>query len=245
MTKVMLTVSGPTGSGKSRILAEVEIALRAIGVSVTWANKDTRNEVHSEHWAESSGAWQPELPDVELLEVNIPIRSTTSSVGEMENRMSGPQPPSDAPIEPLEYLGGVKVVDIGDIRVARGMSRRPASACRHFQLRYDASERRIWCADCEQNIEGFDAFELLVGWFDGAAKKLQRRAEELAAAETHQVRSLAARQLDMAWRSRRMVPACPCCGQGLFPEDFKNGIMASLGREYAEAQRRRRKGRLP
>lgn len=152
-------------------------------------------------------------------------------------------PPKDPPIEPLNFLGGVKVIDIGDIRVSRGMSRRPASSCRHYQLYYDDRERRIWCADCEQNIEAFDAFELLVGWFDRASKKLERRQEELAAAEAHQLRSLAARQLDLAWQKRRMVPACPCCGQGLFPEDFKDGIRASLGREYAEAQRRKRTGR--
>jgi hypothetical protein len=151
-----------------------------------------------------------------------------------------PPPPKDPPIEPLNFLGGVTVVDIGDIRVARGMSRRPASSCRHQQLRYSDVERRIWCADCEQNIEAFDAFELLVGQFSEASSRLRRKAKELAAAEAHQLRSLAARHLDLAWQKRRMVPACPCCGQGLFPEDFKDGIAASLGREYAEAQRRRR-----
>lgn len=70
--KVKLTVSGPTGSGKSRILAEVEIALKAVGISVTWAKRGDRNAVHSEHWAESHAAWQPELPEVELLEINEP-----------------------------------------------------------------------------------------------------------------------------------------------------------------------------
>lgn len=149
-------------------------------------------------------------------------------------------PPKAPPIEPQEFLGGVKVVDIGDIRVARGLSRRPASSCHHRQLRYDAGERRIWCADCEQNIEAFDAFEMLVQQFARAAQEIKRRATELTEAETHQVRSLAARQLDLAWQKRRMVPACPSCGQGLFPEDFKDGIMSSLGREYAEAQRKRR-----
>lgn len=32
---------------------------------------------------------------------------------------------SDAPIEPHEYLYGVKVVQIEDLRVARGLTRRP------------------------------------------------------------------------------------------------------------------------
>jgi len=74
MAKVSITVSGPTGSGKSRVLAEVEIALRAIGVSVTWAKRSDQHEAGNEHWAEANAAWQPELPEVELLEVNIPIK---------------------------------------------------------------------------------------------------------------------------------------------------------------------------
>ena len=32
---------------------------------------------------------------------------------------------TDRPIEPMDYLHGVKVVDIGDLRVARGETRGP------------------------------------------------------------------------------------------------------------------------
>jgi hypothetical protein len=70
---VTVTVSGSTGSGKSRILAEIEIALRAIGVSVSWADPDDQRSVNSEHWADARGEWQPELPDVVLQEINTPI----------------------------------------------------------------------------------------------------------------------------------------------------------------------------
>lgn len=156
-----------------------------------------------------------------------------------------PEPPKDPPIEPQEFLGGVKVVDIGDIRVARGLSRRPASSCPHRRLHYDSRERRIWCADCEQNIESFDAFEIIVSQFSAQDRKNKRRAAELDEAEKFQIRTIAARQLDLAWRKRAMVPACPNCGGGLFPEDFKDGISVKLGREYAEAQRRRSKERKP
>lgn len=76
MPKVTVTVQGPTGSGKSRILAEIEIALKAIGVSVTWAKCEDQHAAGSEHWAEATGRWQPELPDVELLEVNEPIKAS-------------------------------------------------------------------------------------------------------------------------------------------------------------------------
>ena len=43
------------------------------------------------------------------------------------------------PIVEQEYLSGLKVVDIGDLRVARGMSRRPVSTCHHRPLVYDLS----------------------------------------------------------------------------------------------------------
>ncbi len=49
----------------------------------------------------------------------------------------------DPPIEPLDYVGGVAVVVIGDVRVARGMSRRYHSSCPHVQLIYDQKELRL------------------------------------------------------------------------------------------------------
>lgn len=143
------------------------------------------------------------------------------------------------PIVPQDYLSGVKVVDIGDIRVARGMSRRPVSSCQHRQLHYDTAERRIWCADCETDVEPFDAFKMLVEHFHSAEEKLERRAQEIKAAEDHALISIAAKEIDKAWRSRKMVPACPHCRAPLFPEDFRNGIKATYGREYAEAMARR------
>ncbi|HUC70404.1 MAG TPA: hypothetical protein VMS01_04350 [Stellaceae bacterium] len=73
MACVTVTVMGPTGSGKSRILGEIEIALKAIGVSVRWADADDRRSVNSEHWAEATGGWQPDFPVVVLKEINVPI----------------------------------------------------------------------------------------------------------------------------------------------------------------------------
>lgn len=143
---------------------------------------------------------------------------------------------SDEPIIEPGYLSGVTVVDIGDIRVARGLTRRPASSCRHRALSYDANERRIWCKDCEKDVDAFDAFKLLVEQYSGARKALARREERLLEAEKFQVRSLAAKEIDKAWRSRTMVPCCPRCKGGLFPDDFKNGT-SMMGRDYAERLR--------
>ena len=143
---------------------------------------------------------------------------------------------ADEPIEPQEYLFGVKVVDIGDVRVSRGLTRRPVSSCQHHSLVYDTKERRIWCRDCEKDVDPFDAFELLTEHFHRQEEKLAERARKLKEAEQFQIRTLAAKEIDKAWRSRKMVPACPHCRNGLFPEDFKSGIKTSLGRDYALAR---------
>ena len=143
-------------------------------------------------------------------------------------------PPKGAPIEAQEYLFGVTVVDIGDYRVSRGMTRRPYSGCSHHRLSYDNNERRIWCRDCECDVEPFDAFSFIVSAFDKAEKAIILGQAELKSAETHKIRSLAARAMDKAWRSRTMIPACPHCHQGIFPADVRSGV-SMIGKDYAEA----------
>lgn len=145
------------------------------------------------------------------------------------------------PIVPQDYLSGVKVVDIGDLRVARGMSRRPVSVCKHHQLVYDRQERRIWCEECETDIEPFDAFTMLVEHFHSAEVKHDERERRIQEAEEHSLLSRAAKVVDEAWRSRRMAPCCPHCRGALLPEDFANGIGSRVGLEMARAARARAK----
>jgi Zn finger protein HypA/HybF involved in hydrogenase expression len=146
----------------------------------------------------------------------------------------------DPPIEPQQFLGGVKVVDIGDLRVARGLSRRPQSACRHRRLHYDAQERRVWCADCEHTVEGFDAFSTLVEYYNGALNRLENREAAVIEAETKALVSRAAKAVDDTWRRHKMAPCCPTCGGGLLPEDFADGVKSRVGREYERARRAKR-----
>ncbi len=148
----------------------------------------------------------------------------------------------DPPIEAPGYISGVTVVDIGDIRVARGLTRRPYTSCRHHALLYDDMERRIWCKDCESNVDAFDGFKALVENYDRCLDQLNRREKSVTEAEKFQLRSIAAKKIDEAWRSHNMVPACPHCGHGLFPENFKNG-MSMLGKDYAAALANRDKKR--
>lgn len=146
----------------------------------------------------------------------------------------------DPPIEPQDYIGGVTVIDIGDVRVARGLSRRHHSSCPHRQMVYDQKERRVWCRDCERDVEPFDAFLRLVEGYSAALDKVKNREQVVAEAEAFTIRSIAAKEMDKAWRSRNSVPACPHCGLGLFPEDFKFGP-STLGKDYAQRLAARRK----
>ncbi|WP_216179309.1 hypothetical protein [Verticiella alkaliphila] len=137
-----------------------------------------------------------------------------------------------APIQPLDFIAGVKVVDIGDLRVARGMTRRPYSACKHLSLTYDQTERRIWCRDCETEVESFDAFMQLVNRHSQFDAKIER----LQAAEKHTLFSRAGKTMDEAFRSRKMAPLCPHCKEMIFPEDVANGV--GMGNKEMEISRR-------
>ena len=138
----------------------------------------------------------------------------------------------DPPITPLDYVAGVTVINFGDVRVARGMSRRHHSSCPHIQLIYDQNERRIWCKDCERDVEPFDAFRQLAERASAVCAELRRREQEISEAEKFNIRTLAAKKIDEAWRSHKMVPSCPHCHHGLFPDDFKNGC-GMVGKQFA------------
>jgi hypothetical protein len=71
--RVTVTVSGPTGSGKSAVLGEIEIALRALGLTVEHdaAFQTEKNMTHAD-WQTALDLYQP---TVVLREVNEPRKS--------------------------------------------------------------------------------------------------------------------------------------------------------------------------
>lgn len=64
---VRVTVSGLTGSGKSAIAGEIEIALKALGVSVRWVNGDDETRLTHADWQEAIEMYNPQ---VEIEEIN-------------------------------------------------------------------------------------------------------------------------------------------------------------------------------
>lgn len=68
MSKITVIVTGETGSGKSAIAGEIEIALKAIGVPVAWQDADRENWTHgNEYWIDLY------KPEVTIVEQNIPV----------------------------------------------------------------------------------------------------------------------------------------------------------------------------
>lgn len=147
----------------------------------------------------------------------------------------------DHPIKEQAFIAGVTVIDFGDARVARGLSRREFSACNHRQMVYDPQERRIWCKDCERDVDPFDGFKILVEQFHAAEANIKRRRAQLEELEKVSIISRAAKQLDKIWRGRRQVPNCPHCKEALLPEFFADGCFSTGSAELA----RRRHGLAP
>ncbi len=67
--EVLVTVAGFTGCGKSAIAGEIEIAMKAIGLPVTWANGDSEKRMTGADWLAAIEMYKP---TVRIVEVNIP-----------------------------------------------------------------------------------------------------------------------------------------------------------------------------
>jgi hypothetical protein len=151
---------------------------------------------------------------------------------------------SDAPIDQQDYLYGIKVVQIDDLRVARGLTRRPKTSCRHKRLVYDQGERRVWCEDCETEVEPFDAFMGVVEVWGLASNQIERRKRELAEAEAFAIISRASKVIDQVWRSKRSVPLCPHCHEAILPGDVVGGV-STASRQLVEQRRKTTKTGKP
>ncbi len=67
--EVLVTVAGFTGCGKSAIAGEIEIAMKAIGLPVTWANGNSEKRMTGADWLTAIEMYKP---TVRIVEVNIP-----------------------------------------------------------------------------------------------------------------------------------------------------------------------------
>jgi hypothetical protein len=142
-----------------------------------------------------------------------------------------------APIEPRNYVCGVNVVNIEDLRIARGQAERPYTACKHRNLSYDQNERRVYCRDCESDVEPFDAFLMLVERWDAASRSQEQREHAIREAEEHSLVSRASKVMDDEWRKQKTVPLCPHCSIALMPEDVLDKGMRRASKQLTKRKR--------
>ena len=70
MSEITVTVSGPVGCGKSAIAGEIEIALRAVGVPVHYADaasSQTEQRMTGADWTGYIDMYQPSVVIVESI----------------------------------------------------------------------------------------------------------------------------------------------------------------------------------
>lgn len=143
--------------------------------------------------------------------------------------------PDDPPIEPVNYRIP-QVVDLAGVRIARGMAKRPLHrVCRHRSLVYATDERRIYCEDCKTSLEPFDAFMVLIDYWQEMDREATRRFEKATEAKNAVIHRIAAREIEKTWRAK-MAMGCPHCDRGILPEDVQ-GRMRMMSREIEIARR--------
>lgn len=91
--------------------------------------------------------------------------------------------------------------------------------CDHKHIELDARGDIVRCVKCGVQLSAFWALDMLSDKYSRALSKLHRDREALAKAKEAETHLLAARKVEVVWRSRTMVPACPHCGLGILPED--------------------------
>jgi hypothetical protein len=143
--------------------------------------------------------------------------------------------------DPLTPFG--EVIDLAGVRMQRGYSLSTAPKCKHLNLRYEHTlkERRVWCADCERDLDPFDALMVLADHLHdmlNAAKHMRQKAAEAVQAVA---RLRAVKALDKAWSGNVMAVDCPHCRGGLLPEDFVTGGVGQQSRELELARRARKR----
>lgn len=132
-----------------------------------------------------------------------------------------------------------EVIDLDGVRVRFGRSRACFPACEHKRLVYSTAEKRIWCEDCQNTVENFDAFMTLTRYFGGMVRAVRKMTQEAEGALASTVRRRATKVLDHAWSSRLEAVGCPHCSRGILPEDFAGGIRSRTSREMEMARRKR------
>jgi hypothetical protein len=121
------------------------------------------------------------------------------------------------------------------------LAKRPGPTCAHPRTIVDQQNGTVECKECGASLS---AFHVLVQ----IAKEENRLWERVRAlrAEAKELKAWvpilkAVRELDRMWRGKRMLPCCPQCSRGLWPEE----MTAAVGVQIEVARRKKAKIAIP
>lgn len=156
--------------------------------------------------------------------------------------MDDNQPTGAPPLEPLEAGGqwDAPVVDLAGYRVRAGRTpwKSEKDRCKHRQVIYSTTERRVWCEACNSPVDAFDALMTVVHHFEDMEREARRRIHKAQEDAEAVIVRRAAKEFDRSW-GRKMAPCCPHCHRGLMPHDFAEGAQSAVGFEYENAKRQK------
>jgi hypothetical protein len=123
----------------------------------------------------------------------------------------------------------MSVIEIGALRVQREQTQaiNGKQVCRHNSLSFNRDGHVIRCRDCGDQVEPFWAFEMLIENYRTAMLALDARIKQNEAAMAAGLTTKAARNIEEAWRSRKMAPACPHCREAIFPQDGFGSVLVN------------------
>ena len=112
------------------------------------------------------------------------------------------------------------VIDIDELRFTRDKRIvRPREECEHHHMTLDDQGQFVRCDDCGLQLSPFWVLNRMLDQYSRALSKIATREQRMADAENRGVHLRAAQTVEKAWRSHKMVPTCPHCGEGIRATD--------------------------
>lgn len=133
----------------------------------------------------------------------------------------------------------LNVIELADWKIRKEPRRyfSDPSKCDHKKLTMDPHGLTVQCDDCKLQLSAYWVLERMLDQFRDARRKLAAERASHNAKVAGDLRLTAAKEVEKAWRSKRMVPSCPHCHRGIFPADGFGDSMVSKEMELARRER--------
>jgi ribosomal protein S27AE len=133
-----------------------------------------------------------------------------------------------------------KVIDLEVIRINRNIDKRCKCADRTFIV--DTANRCINCGHCGALVDPYEAMLYLAEHGELLQRENRALLEQRRQIIGYQPHLLVFRELEQNYRSKKMIPCCPKCGQGFFFEEIGCWTNRRMEEERRKRDQERGKG---